>query len=497
MKTDISIIMPVFNGEHYMLQAIESIYKTIHKTTWELLMRDDRSTDNSWALMQTRVFDKRIRIFKSEKNEGAAIARNKLICEAKSDTIMILDCDNILCDGVVDRLFDIIKSGENVAAPEKLQYFTDPAHLDLNDVWDFKYLNGICDKAEMLKSFVVPPCSGNYMYRKSVWEYVNGYHEEDIQETWGFGFRHIFADFPIRILKDSQYLHRFLRDGYYGRLDKGKIDKACWRLLKEHDSYMSGESKAVLSDCRSSGKAAINSGRLELKMKNTKEYKDKVLRQPLEIINELVDVFGPEGPGRIADIGACDGLSSIKYAMVFPKTIISAFEPRKDNFEEMEMNIKIYRMVGRIVPRMVALSDKEEERVEFWESYGQAPGNPDHDTGIWSSSLLEPKEHLKQHTWCMFRRNQVFNVTTLDTLHLKEFDFIHIDVQGAELKVFKGAVGSLKSVKAIWCEVANIELYKGQPMKKDIINFLTPLGFKVKKDTCGDKKFGDVFFERK
>jgi glycosyltransferase involved in cell wall biosynthesis len=262
---EISIITPVFNGERYLQDSIGSIYKTIHKTQWELLLCNDGSTDNSHAQMCNRSFDKRVHIiYNSTENQGAAIARNRLIAEASSDVIMVLDCDNILEDGLVDRLYREIKEGAAVVAPEKLQYFTDMNNIDPTDAWDFSYLNGNCDKQDMLTSFKNPPSSGNCMYRKEVWKAVDGYHKEDIQETWGFGFRHIFAGYPIKILNGSKYYHRFCKDGYYMRLPKDEMEKAFLRLLWDVKDQLTDDSIEYLKK-EKSGKAAILSGRLKLK----------------------------------------------------------------------------------------------------------------------------------------------------------------------------------------------------------------------------------------
>lgn len=267
MKPDISIIMPIFNGERWLNDSIGSIYKTILKTSWELLLCDDGSTDHTRAAIKNKyLHDKRVNlVFEDEINRGAAIARNIMINQAQADTIMILDCDNILCDGVVDQMYQSINTETSVVSPEKIQYFTDPKNIDPTDCWDFAYLNGKCDKQDMVRSFNVPPCSGNYMYRKEVWEKVDGYHKKDIQETWGFGFRHIFAGYPIKILPGTQYLHRFLRDGYYMRLPKCEMDLACWQLLRDHDRWFDDDSEKHLLDIKPRGKDAILSGKIKLK----------------------------------------------------------------------------------------------------------------------------------------------------------------------------------------------------------------------------------------
>ena len=73
------------------------------------------------------------------------------------------------------------------------------------------------------------------------------------------------------------------------------------------------------------------------------------------------------------------------------------------------------------------------------------------------------------------------NVTEIDTISLDDFkkieqiksiDFIKIDIQGAELDVFKGASNILKDVLMIVSEVEFVEHYKNQPLFGDVSDFL-------------------------
>ncbi len=57
--------------------------------------------------------------------------------------------------------------------------------------------------------------------------------------------------------------------------------------------------------------------------------------------------------------------------------------------------------------------------------------------------------------------------------NIKNIDFIKIDVQGAELDVFKGGSKVLKNVLKIVCEVAFIPHYENQPLFGEVCNFLS------------------------
>ena len=68
------------------------------------------------------------------------------------------------------------------------------------------------------------------------------------------------------------------------------------------------------------------------------------------------------------------------------------------------------------------------------------------------------------------------NTISLDSFIKKEkiesVDFIKIDVQGAELDVFRGAEKSLKNVLTIVSEVEFLPIYNEQPLFGDICSFL-------------------------
>lgn len=64
-----------------------------------------------------------------------------------------------------------------------------------------------------------------------------------------------------------------------------------------------------------------------------------------------------------------------------------------------------------------------------------------------------------------------------DLPEIGNVDFFKIDVQGAELSVFRGARNALQQALVIWTEVSFVELYKGQPLFADIDRCLRNSGF--------------------
>ena len=89
----VSVIMPAYNAEKYIAEAIESVIAQTY-TNWELIVVDDCSTDNTEKIV--RGFnDCRIVIIKNDRNSGPAVSRNKAIERAKGEYIAFLDSDDI------------------------------------------------------------------------------------------------------------------------------------------------------------------------------------------------------------------------------------------------------------------------------------------------------------------------------------------------------------------------------------------------------------------
>ncbi len=121
----------------------------------------------------------------------------------------------------------------------------------------------------------------------------------------------------------------------------------------------------------------------------------------------------------------------------------------------------------------------------------------DWDFGNKSSSLLPPDKTLVIFDWLTFN-----DFCDVDTMRLDEFvnkhhicriDLVHMDVQGAEMMVLKGAGRELDLISNIWLEVSNVSLYTGQPLQKDIEAFLNAKGFVKLLDTV-DNFSGDQFW---
>ena len=126
------------------------------------------------------------------------------------------------------------------------------------------------------------------------------------------------------------------------------------------------------------------------------------------------------------------------------------------------------------------------------------------------SSLYHPRTDFLK----LFPDSERFNVvktskaslTSLDAIKIDRADFIKIDTQGSELDILQGSTLTLGKAYGLEVEVEFIELYQGQALFGQIVDFLAPLGFefidftnlcrwqRYKHDGLGQCVFGDALF---
>ena len=105
------------------------------------------------------------------------------------------------------------------------------------------------------------------------------------------------------------------------------------------------------------------------------------------------------------------------------------------------------------------------------------------------TSLYKPNEkliRLYNNLEVAYLKNETeIETITLDTFadkyNINDVDFIKVDVQGAELDIFKGGKNVLKNVIKIICEVEFLPLYENQPLFGDVNNFLNQNDFMLNK----------------
>lgn len=100
----ISIILPVFNGESYVRDTIDSILGQTF-SDFELICVDDGSTDGSLKILESiSASDPRVTVL-TQKNQGPGAARNKGLDAATGSYVAMLDADDLYSENLLEKLY--------------------------------------------------------------------------------------------------------------------------------------------------------------------------------------------------------------------------------------------------------------------------------------------------------------------------------------------------------------------------------------------------------
>jgi len=104
-KATISVILPVYNGEKYVYQAIRSVLDQSYPDL-ELFIIDDGSTDGTAQVIQ-RISDPRLRLIQNRHNLGLCASRNIGLDAARGDWVAFIDADDAWDRAYLEKLMGI------------------------------------------------------------------------------------------------------------------------------------------------------------------------------------------------------------------------------------------------------------------------------------------------------------------------------------------------------------------------------------------------------
>lgn len=112
-NTNITVIVPVHNGEKYIERCIESILNQSYKNI-ELLIINDNSTDVTNEIVAKYLELPNIRYIVNDKTLGPAKARNLGLSEATSPYILFLDCDDWIDLNCIEKAINILDNDSTI-----------------------------------------------------------------------------------------------------------------------------------------------------------------------------------------------------------------------------------------------------------------------------------------------------------------------------------------------------------------------------------------------
>ena len=154
----LSVIIPAYNAEKYLKEAVESVNRQVLPAALsrlEILVADDGSTDGTADLAESLPGVRCLR----GPHKCAAAARNRAVREARGRFLLFLDADDILTEGAAAALYRPFEEGERAASLGLASDFVS-GELSRKDV------SGVIVKEEPYQGFF----SGCVLVKKSVFD---------------------------------------------------------------------------------------------------------------------------------------------------------------------------------------------------------------------------------------------------------------------------------------------------------------------------------------
>ena len=211
-------------------------------------------------------------------------------------------------------------------------------------------------------------------------------------------------------------------------------------------------------------------------------------------IFDLIDYLKSPRPVGVMQVGASYGQEIELFKSNGIKTCIM-IEPLPEPFNYIS---NICKNTPGYIAVNALCSDIVNENVKFHVA----------SNGGQSSSMLQPKDHLKVFDFVKFDEIIDLRTNSVDSIYeymlsnelysdsINKVDVLYLDVQGAEFKVLLGSIKFLKKIEYIYFELIRGGLYENMVDLVDYISFLKTQGFVINNINFNEHHHSDVLFVR-
>lgn len=224
MNSLVSIIVPCYNQEEFINDALQSVYDQTYQH-WECIVMDDGSTDNSKELILSWVEKDARFSYHYKENGGIVETRNTAIKRANGEFILPLDGDDKIAPRYLEEAMKVFSD-----APEtklvycNVQLFGKINRLDNSSVYSFE---------KMLYENQVHSAG---IFRKIDFDKTKGYNENmfDGLEDWNFWLE--FLNPEDKVVKlEGYYVHYRIKDvSRSTMIDKEKNERQILQMFKNN-----------------------------------------------------------------------------------------------------------------------------------------------------------------------------------------------------------------------------------------------------------------------
>jgi len=253
---DVSIIIPVFNAEKYLIETIEGVLSQTFKD-WEIIIINDGSSDGSLCIAESfvRSHGHAIKVLSTPdgKNLGSSMARNIGLMNSSGRYLLFLDSDDVLLPEMIERHFGILET-EPISTimsfgPARRWSSWSPSTRNCDSTQEFDFCmpnTGIVPAKVLLKGILkncdnAPVPSGTLIRREAIVK-ANGWEEKfkGMYDDHAFYTKMLLGSANVFVVKEVLFFYRkhpdslTAKNNFYPQIifDRMRFIDWLWRYSK-------------------------------------------------------------------------------------------------------------------------------------------------------------------------------------------------------------------------------------------------------------------------
>lgn len=233
----ISVLFPIYNGDQYLKEALDSVLSQSFKNL-EIITINDGSTDNTSEIINDYISkDNRVKKIEHTVNKGLAAARNTgfLNCDKASRYILSHDCDDISLSNKFENLLDyLLENHDADVVGSFAEYFDKDPNIILgnpNIAYDSKIIH---DTFHITNHMVVSSC----LCKRRVYEKCYPFNEEfNVAEDYDFWSKALMKGFKLSNI--PKVLHKIrVHSDSLGSANPKDMKRICNIIQSKYSKYL-------------------------------------------------------------------------------------------------------------------------------------------------------------------------------------------------------------------------------------------------------------------
>ena len=252
----ISVIIPVFNVESYLEEALNSVINQTY-VNLEIIVINDCSSDRCGEICERYAkIDDRIIVLHNESNKGLATTRNIGLSIVRGSYVFFLDSDDWIELNAIEVLVEsAVKNNADIVVARKYDEYVGktiiPTKLKKKDMVPFLYTN-----TDILLEYLdgkFEDAIWNKLYRTQLFDgivFPDGRNYEDVSTTWKLMKRVVEKGGIIVLLPDILF-HFRMRNSSISHTKSLSNTVDAWTAYREKYEGLPSLSRLLLADCYS------------------------------------------------------------------------------------------------------------------------------------------------------------------------------------------------------------------------------------------------------